>query len=77
MASIADSIASFIRSPAATVLDYGCGEALAADSVAARCGKLILCDASSSLRSPLEKRHAGHSKVKVIAPQGVQALPIE
>ena len=74
---IADSIASFIRSPAATVLDYGCGEALAADSVAARCGKLILCDASSSLRSALEKRHAGHGKVKVIAPQGVQALPKE
>ena len=74
---IADSIVSFIRSPTATVLDYGCGEALAANSVAARCSKLILCDASRSLRSALEKRHAGHGKVKVIAPPGVHALPKE
>jgi SAM-dependent methyltransferase len=72
---IADSIVRFIRSPAATVLDYGCGEALAADSMAAHCAKLLLCDTSRSLRSALEKRHAGHGKIKIIAPTGVQALP--
>jgi hypothetical protein len=35
----------------ATVLDYGCGEALEAGKVAAACGKLFLCEAGPSLRA--------------------------
>ena len=74
---VADGIIDFIQSPFAIVLDYGCGEALSADRVAARCGKLILCDAAASVRSVLLKRYTGHGNVKVIAPEDVQAIPAE
>jgi hypothetical protein len=55
----------------ATVLDYGCGEAVSADRVVARCGKLILCDATSSVKSILLKHYTGHRNVEVIAPKDV------
>ena len=74
---VADGMIDFIQSPFAIVLDYGCGEALSADRVAARCGKLILCDAAGSVRSVLSKRYTGHGNVKVIAPEDVPTIPAE
>ncbi len=59
----------------ARVLDYGCGEALHADAIAARAGNLILCDAAPHVSANLAKRFAGSGKVNVMAPAEVAALP--
>lgn len=59
----------------ARVLDYGCGEALHADEVAAKAGNLILCDAAPHVSANLAKRFAGSGKVNVMPPSEVAALP--
>src|SRR6201998_4866333 len=41
---IADQIAAFVPGPSARVLDYGSGEAIHADRVAAVARALVLCD---------------------------------
>ncbi len=57
------------------VLDHGCGEALAAERVAARCEKLYLCDAAPNVRARVEARLADNIKVTVLAPDEVDAIP--
>ena len=59
----------------ARVLDYGSGEALHADVVAAAAGEVLLCEAAPGLRAGLEKRFAGHSKIRVVAPHEIARLP--
>jgi len=44
--AIAEEIAQYVPSPDAVVLDYGCGEALHAARIAARCRRLMLADAA-------------------------------
>jgi len=72
--AVAADIVSHVPSPAAVVLDYGCGEALSADEVAAACARLILCDAAQSVRAKLQERFAGNGNVQVASPEGVEAL---
>ena len=74
-ARIAGDIARLIPSPQAVVLDYGCGEALSADRVAARCGRLTLCDAAPMVRERLQARFAGDARIAVLAPEDADALP--
>jgi SAM-dependent methyltransferase len=50
------------------VLDQGCGEALSAGEIAARCERLYLCDAAASVRARLKARFAGVANVAVINP---------
>jgi SAM-dependent methyltransferase len=57
------------------VLDHGCGEALAAEEVAARCARLYLCDAAASLRGKLADRVAGLGNVTVLSPVEVADIP--
>jgi len=59
----------------ATVLDYGCGEALHADLVAASAKALILCEAAPKVRAALAHRFAGLAKIRVCAPDEIAALP--
>jgi SAM-dependent methyltransferase len=76
--TIAQDIAQHIRAhkPAgAAVLDYGCGEALHADIVAAAAGRLILCEAAPMVRAELAERFAGNAGIEVRAPDEVAALP--
>lgn len=72
---IAQAIAALVPSGAARVLDYGAGEALHADLVAAAAGELLLCEAAPGLRAGLEKRFAGHAKIRVVAPHEIARLP--
>lgn len=51
-----------------TVLDYGCGEAGYATSLAPLCGQLFLCDSAANLRQRLKARFTGSSNVTVLAP---------
>ena len=72
---VAQAIAALVPSGEARVLDYGSGEALHADLVAEAAGELMLCEAAPGLRARLEKRFAGHSKIRVVAPHEIARLP--
>ena len=74
---IAREIAALIPGPQAHVLDYGAGEALHADELAAAAGELLLCEGAPGLRAALAARFAGHSKVRVLAPDEVARLPAQ
>lgn len=71
---IADDIRSHIPSPQAVVLDYGCGEALHADRVAAAAGRLVLTDAAPTVREHLSQRFARDAKIEVQTPEAVEAM---
>ncbi len=73
--SIADGIIHYLPSSEARVLDYGCGEALAAERVAAHCRRLTLCDAAPSVVSALTQRYAGNAAIASCTPQALAALP--
>lgn len=73
---VAREIAARIPHPSATVLDYGCGEALSARDVARACGRLILCDAAPNVRANIAERVAGYRSISVIAPEdAASAIP--
>jgi SAM-dependent methyltransferase len=74
-ARIAKDIIALIPSPAAVVLDHGCGEALSANRVAARCARLYLCDAAPSVRQRVAERFRGEPRITVLAPEEVAELP--
>jgi SAM-dependent methyltransferase len=71
---IAGDVAGYV-SPGATVLDYGCGEALHAGLVASKAGRLVLCEAASNVRDHLSARFGPVSNMAVTTPEGVAALP--
>lgn len=72
---IAREFAALVPSRQARVLDYGSGEALHADLVAAAAGKLLLCDGAPSVRNALAARFASDPKVRTISPEDVERLP--
>jgi len=72
---IAKEIAALVAGPDARVLDYGSGEALHAEIVAAACGELLLCEAAATVRAGLEKRFADNPKIRVVAPHEIARLP--
>jgi SAM-dependent methyltransferase len=72
--TIAQDISAQVAS-GASVLDYGCGEALHADLVAAPLRRLVLCEAAPMVRAALAERFAGDAKIEVLAPDQVAALP--
>ena len=74
-ARIARDLAGLIPSPGARVLDYGSGEALSADRVAAKCATLYLCDAAPLVREGLRTRFAGEARIVVLSPEDAEALP--
>ena len=73
--AIAEGIRAYVPSPAAHVLDYGCGEATSADLVADACAQLVLVEAAPNVRASLTMRYAGHPKIVVIAAEQAAALP--
>lgn len=73
-ALVAGGLARYIPSRDATVLDYGCGEALYAERLAAGASRLILCEAAPQLRANLAARAADNQKIAVLSPQQVAAL---
>jgi SAM-dependent methyltransferase len=72
---IAEDIASYVADPAMVVLDYGCGEALHADVVAAKTARLILVEPAPGVRARLEERFAGNPRIKVCAPDDTNIMP--
>lgn len=73
---IAQEIAALVvPARSARVLDYGCGEALHAEIVAAACGELVLCDGAPSVRAGLLAHFSADPKIRVVAPDEVEHLP--
>jgi SAM-dependent methyltransferase len=71
---IADDVSGYVTAGAA-VLDYGCGEAVHADRVAARAGRLILCEAAPTVREHLTARFSSAGNIDVQSPEQAAALP--
>ena len=74
-ACIAADIAALVPSRTSVVLDYGCGEALHADRVAAGCASLLLYDPATTTRDKLHRRFAAAPGVRVIDRREMAALP--
>lgn len=72
---IARDIIRLLPGRDARVLDYGCGEALAAREVAGQCRSLTLVDAAPRVRDKLAERFAGVANVDVASPEAIAALP--
>jgi SAM-dependent methyltransferase len=74
-ARLAEEIARYVPSRAAAVLDYGCGEALYADRIAAVCAQLTLADAAPSVRAHLIERFEKTANIVVVSPDKIAAMP--
>ena len=70
---IAEDIRRYVP-PGGMVLDYGCGDALHADRLAAVAQRLILCEAAPKLCAAIAERFAGLAKIEVRSPEEVTAL---
>src|SRR5215471_9660163 len=73
--TIADMILSHVASPDAVVLDFGCGEALHAERIAAGCRRLILVDAATKVRAGLATRFRANPEIEVHAPDELAQAP--
>lgn len=71
---VANDIIGLIPASDAAVLDYGCGEALFADRVAEKCGRLYLADAAPLVRDRLRERFGTKSRIAVLAPEELSDL---
>ena len=60
-----------------TMLDYGCGEALSADTVAEPVARLILCEPAPNVRAMLGARFAGNKKIAVRKPDDIALMPAQ
>src|SRR5260370_16298416 len=72
------TIAQDIRAhlpPGAAVLDYGCGEALHAEIIAASARTLILCEAAPKVRPVLARRFPPPAKTNVLPPELLPPFP--
>jgi SAM-dependent methyltransferase len=72
---MAQEILRYLPSRAARVLDYGSGEALCANLVAAAAGQVLLCEAAPRIRARVASRFADTPKIRVVAPEEVERLP--
>ena len=74
---VAQAIAALVPSREAHVLDYGSGEALHADVVAAAAatGELLLCEGAPRVRAGIAARFADRPNIRAVSPHEVEALP--
>jgi len=70
---LASDLAAFVR-PGAVVLDYGCGEALHADIVAAKAQRLILVEPAPGVRARLAARWANAPGIEVCGADQIARL---
>lgn len=73
----ATQIVAFVPGGRARVLDYGPGDALFADRIAASAGHLTLCEAADAIRLRLAARFAGNEKVTVTGAAGLAEVARE
>ena len=71
---IARDIIGYIGASDAVVLDYACGEALSAASVAEACGMLYLAEPAPGVRGRLIARFAPNTKIRVRSLEDVRKM---
>jgi SAM-dependent methyltransferase len=71
---LARDLATYIPAPDAAVLDYGCGEALSATSLAEKCGTVYLFDSASNVQEKLRGRFASHRNIVILSSDGLEAV---
>lgn len=71
---LADDIVRLLPKAGSRVLDYGCGEALSADRIAAGVAHLYLSDAAPLVRQRLQARFAGVPNITVLAPEELDRI---
>ncbi len=71
---IAADIAALVPGPEAIALDYGCGEADAADAVAQHCGRLYLFDTAPSVIENLRQKFANNARIQILDEAALIAL---
>lgn len=74
-ARIAADVGRLIDGRRLVILDYGCGDALAAPAIAARSERLLLYDAVPAVRARAASRFAGAARIQVLEPPEWEALP--
>lgn len=72
---IAAAFARLVPGPQARVLDFGCGEALHADDVAAVAGTVVLSDAAPRVRQHLAERFRAVPNIAIASPEELTAMP--
>ena len=72
---MAKGIAGLVRSPDSVVLDYGCGDASAADLVASKCARLYLYDAAPNVRARLARRFEGRDTIALLGEEALDGAP--
>ena len=72
---ISKDIAALVPARDACILDYGCGEAEASETVAARAGMLYLYDAAPKVQQRLRERFCHNDKIVVLSSEALDALP--
>ncbi len=72
---IAQDVAALVTDPASVVLDFGCGEATEAATVARCCATLYLSDAATAVLGRVAERYAGDPVIRPLTPAEVEALP--
>jgi SAM-dependent methyltransferase len=72
---IADGLIKLLPRPDLRVVDFGCGEALHADRVAARASRLSLCESAATVRDHLRQRFAAVGNIEVLSPEELAARP--
>lgn len=74
-ADVGKEVAALLPSSDGFVLDYGCGEALSADLLAAKCSRLYLYDPVPRMQTSLRQRYKGHAKIVVLDGAELESLP--
>ena len=72
---IAEDVRGYVPSAEAIVMDYGCGEALHADHVAAAAARLILVEAAPGVVAGLAARFAANPAIEVATPDRLSDYP--
>lgn len=71
---VAADILSVLPGPDAVALDYGCGDALEAERIAAKAGRLLLFDAAQEVQGRLRQRFARNPRIEVVDGAALDAL---
>jgi SAM-dependent methyltransferase len=72
---VAEQVATYVPGPQARVMDYGCGEALHAEIIAAKAAELALSDSADNVRAAMARRFADNPRIRVLSPDEVERLP--
>jgi SAM-dependent methyltransferase len=72
---IAEKVSALMPRTHSRVLDYGCGESMHANLVAAAAAELVLCDSAAPVRAGLKERFNGNPRIKVLSPDELETEP--